>query len=65
MVVAEAVMQLAELQKGGAVVVAKPRRRREILDGFLWISHPDVALCAELPRLRIPRRDLEEDGNFL
>lgn len=65
MVVAEAVVQLAELQKGGAVVVAKPRRRREILDGFLWISHPDVALCTELPRLRIPRRDLEEDGNFL
>ena len=60
----EAVVQQAELQEGGAVVVAEPRGRRQIQDGFLWIAHPDVTLCTELPGLRIPRRDLRRDGNF-
>lgn len=56
-----AVVQHAELQEGGAVVVAQPRGRRQILDGFLRIPHPDVTFCAELPRLGIPGGDLKRD----
>lgn len=64
MVLAEAVVQQAELEEGGTVVVAEPRGRRQVLDGFLWVSHSDVALGTELPRLGIPGRDLRKDGNL-
>lgn len=64
MVFSEAVVQHAELQEGSAVVVAEPRGWRQVLDGFLRVSHSDVTFCAKLPRLRIPRRDLQKDGNF-
>lgn len=56
-----AVVQHAELQEGGAVVVAQPRGRRQILDGFLRIPHSDVTFCAELPRLGVPGGDLKSD----
>lgn len=63
MVLSEAVVQRAELQEGGAVVVAQPRGRRQILDGLLWVPDPDVAFGAKLPRLRIPGRDLKKNKN--
>lgn len=49
MVLSEAVVQHAQLQEGRAVVVAQPRGRRQILDGFLRISHSDVTFCTKLP----------------
>lgn len=59
MVLPQAVVQQAELQEGGAVVVAQPGGGRQVLDGFLRVPHPDVALCTQLPRFGIPGGDLK------
>lgn len=65
MVIPQAVVQRAELQEGGAVVVSQPGGRRQVLDGFLRVSQSDVTIGAELPRLRIPRRDLRSGWQLL
>lgn len=48
-VLSEVVVKQTKLQEGGAVVIAQPCGRRQILDGFLRIPHSDVALGAKLP----------------
>lgn len=58
------VVEHTELQEGGAVIIAKPRRRCKILDGFLRVTHPNVTLCTELPWLGIPGRDLKRHCNL-
>lgn len=49
MVLSEAVVKHAELQVGGAVVVAQLRGRRKILDGLLRVAHSDETLRPKLP----------------
>lgn len=60
-----AVVEQTELQESGAVIVAQPRGRRQILDGLLRVAHPDVALCAELPQFGIPGRNLKPKQQLL
>lgn len=62
-VVPEAVVQHAELQEGGAVVIAQPRGRGQVLDGLLRVPHAHVAFRTKLPRVWIPGRDLEKQQN--
>lgn len=59
-----AVVEQTELQESGAVIVAQPRGRRQILDGLLRVAHPDVTLCAELQQFRVPGRNLKQNNNF-
>lgn len=56
----EGVVQHAELQEGGAVVIAQPCGWCQILDGLLWVPHSDVAFRTKLPWFWIPGRDLEK-----
>lgn len=65
MVFSLAVVEQTELQESGAVIVAQPRGRRQILDGLLRVAHPDVALCAELPQFGIPGRNLKPKQQLL
>lgn len=60
MVLSQGVVQHAELQEGGAVVVAQPCGWCQILDGLLRVPQSDVAFRTELPRFWIPGRDLGE-----
>lgn len=59
MVFSLAIVEQTELQESSTVVVAQPRGRRQILDGLLRVAHSYVTLCAEFPRFRIPRGNLQ------
>ena len=54
----QAVVQGAQLEEGGAVVVAEPRGGGQVLDGLLGVPQPDVAVGPQLPRLGVPGGDL-------
>lgn len=54
----QAVMQTAQLQEGGPVVVAELGGGVQVLDGLAGLPQLNEAGSAQLPRIRVPGRQL-------